>query len=380
MPALAQARPERLSDKDVKTLIDQVDEGRDKFEGNLDGQFKGSTVRGLSGGETKVAGALQDYQDNTQKLKDRFTPDYSASAEVTTVLKQSTAIDAFMQGAPSAMKGRSEWDRQSTNLKQLAESYGTTFPFPDGATSRRVNDKETAATATAIATSAGRFKSDLDKDKTLPKPEKDAAKKDVELLIKQADAVKSRTTDGKPATGEVRQLGEQRLRVLAVRRRLRPARTPLPIGPLNTNLAFHEIDVGPLQRHHLAGPQARLTAEEHEHGSRWIRSEIKPLLEPRPKGFVPSAGVPPLPAVAPRLIASSPTPSPRAAPSGREARRQEAASIAADPEAALRAFRAPDRPGRAPGGVHARTAPAHRESGVAARRREWSRRCPRRAR
>jgi len=31
MPALAQARAERLSDKDVKTLIDQVDEGRDKF-------------------------------------------------------------------------------------------------------------------------------------------------------------------------------------------------------------------------------------------------------------------------------------------------------------------------------------------------------------
>ena len=209
MPVFAQARPERLSDKAVKTLIEQVDEGRDKFEGNLDGQFKASTLRGPGGGETKVAGALQDYQDNTQKLKDRFTPDYSASAEVTTVLKQSTAIDAFMQGAPSAMKGRSEWDQQSTNLKRLAESYGTTFPFPDGATPSRVNDKETAATATAIATAADRFKNDLDKDKTLPKAETDAAKKDVELLIKQADAVKSRTTDGKPATGEVRQLVEQ---------------------------------------------------------------------------------------------------------------------------------------------------------------------------
>ena len=72
MPALAQARLERLSDKDVKSLIDQVDEGRDKFEGNLDGEFKGSTLRGPTG-ETKVAGALQDYQDNTKKLKDRFT-------------------------------------------------------------------------------------------------------------------------------------------------------------------------------------------------------------------------------------------------------------------------------------------------------------------
>jgi hypothetical protein len=208
MPALAQARPERLSDKEVKTQIDLVDEGRDKFEGNLDGQFKGSTLRGPSG-ETKVAGALQDYQDNTQKLKDRFTSDYSASAEVVTVLKQSTAIDTFMQGSPSAMKGRSEWDRQATNLKHLAESYGTTFPFPDGATARRVNDKETAATATAIATAADRFIDDLDNDKTLPKPEKDAAKKHVAMLIKQANAVKSRTSDGKPATGEVRQLVDQ---------------------------------------------------------------------------------------------------------------------------------------------------------------------------
>ena len=43
VPGLAQA-PERLSDKDVKALVDQVDEGRDKFEGNLDGKFKGSIL------------------------------------------------------------------------------------------------------------------------------------------------------------------------------------------------------------------------------------------------------------------------------------------------------------------------------------------------
>ena len=208
VPVLAQAPPERVSDKDVKTLIEAVDEGRDKFEGNLDGQFKGSTVRGANG-EVKVAGALQDYQDNTMKLKDRFTPDYAAGPEVATVLKQSTAIDKFMQGAPSAMKGRSEWDRQTSNLKRLAEVYGTTFPLPDGAAVRRTNDKETAAAAVAVGSAANRFKSDLDKDKTLAKPEKDAAKKDVELLIRQADAVKSRTSDGKPATGELRQLVEQ---------------------------------------------------------------------------------------------------------------------------------------------------------------------------
>src|SRR5262245_1250995 len=163
IPALAQVPRERLTDKDVKTLIDQVDEGRDKFEGNLDGAFKGSTVRGPNG-EVKVSGALQDYQDNTEKLKDRFSSDYAASSEVVTVLRQSTAIDRFMQGSPNDMKGRSEWDRQAANIKRLAEAYGTTFPFPDGATGRRMNDKETAATAVAIAAAADRFKDDLDKD------------------------------------------------------------------------------------------------------------------------------------------------------------------------------------------------------------------------
>ena len=78
--AMAQTA-ERLPDKEVKAIIDEVDTGRDKFEGNLDGDFKSKTLRGPNG-ETRVAGALQDYQDSTKKLQERFNADYSASAEV----------------------------------------------------------------------------------------------------------------------------------------------------------------------------------------------------------------------------------------------------------------------------------------------------------
>jgi hypothetical protein len=211
VPGLAQG-PERLSDKEVKALVDQVDEGRDKFEGNLDGAFKGSTLRGPNG-EVKVAAVLQDYQDSTKKLKDRFTPDYSAGIEVATVLRQSNAINTFMEGSKASMKGRSEWDRQVGHLKRLAQAYGTTFPGPDGATVRRMNDKEAAAAAEAVASAAGRYKNDLGKASMLPKPAREAARKDVDALIKLANAVKSRTGGGKPATGEVRQLVEQTARV-----------------------------------------------------------------------------------------------------------------------------------------------------------------------
>ena len=214
MQVLAQAPPERLADKDVKSLIEKVDEGRDHFEGNLDGTFKGATLRGPSG-EAKVSGVLQDYQDSTKKLKERFTVDYSASAEVAAVLKQSTAIDTFMRGQPSSMKGRSEWDHQVANLANLAKAYTGAFPLAEGAAIRRMNDKEAAGVAAAIATAADRFKSDIDKDAKLAKPDKDAAKKDVELLVKQANALKSRTSDGQPATGELRQVIEQIAKIQA---------------------------------------------------------------------------------------------------------------------------------------------------------------------
>jgi hypothetical protein len=207
VPALAQAPPERLGDKDVKKLIDEVDTGRDKFEGNLDNTFKNSTLQGPNG-EIKVAAALQDYQDNTKKLQSRFTPDYAAGPEVLAVLKQSGSIDAFMKSQPSTMKGRTEWERQVSNLERLAAVYGTAFPLPDGATVHRINDKEPIAAAASIAAAGKRFKSELDKSKTLPKPEKDATKKDAELLIKQADTVKDRISGGEPATGDVRLLVE----------------------------------------------------------------------------------------------------------------------------------------------------------------------------
>ena len=86
-PAFGQA-PERLADKDVKASIEEVDTGRDKLEGNLDGQFKSSTIANANG-VTKVSVALQDYQDSTTKLKDRFSPEYAAGAEAAAVLTQS---------------------------------------------------------------------------------------------------------------------------------------------------------------------------------------------------------------------------------------------------------------------------------------------------
>jgi hypothetical protein len=202
---LAQTPHVRLSDNDVKHLMEQVEDHRGEFQDHLDSSIKDSKLRSADG-EVDVSAYLHDYEDNVHKMKDRFTDDYAASTEVQTVLKQATVMDQRMRGQAMSTKGRSEWDREAASLKTLAEAYGTMFPLPDGAPVRRYNDKEVAKAADDLANAADHFKDNIDKSDAISKSDRESAKKDVDGLRKLADDVKSRCEDGKPASAEFDQL------------------------------------------------------------------------------------------------------------------------------------------------------------------------------
>jgi hypothetical protein len=201
----AAVQEERLSDKDVKQLIEDLDHSRDRFEDALDGKLKQSILRGPKG-EVNVNAYLDDLQENVKRLKERFTPAYSASKEAETVLEQGTQINTYIKSQPGEIKGGSEWDTMARHLGRLASAYGTTFPLADGSGVRRINDSEVASTAELLAKGADQLKKQLDQEKTMPKPVRDGAKRDLDLFAKQAKIVKSRASGSKPATAETRQL------------------------------------------------------------------------------------------------------------------------------------------------------------------------------
>ena len=203
--AFAQAA-QRLTDKDVKALLEAVDQARDRFEDQLDGKLKNQIVRGATG-EVDVARFLDDLQENTGRLKERFTPEYAASSEVAAVLRQGGVIAAFMKQHPG-IKGSSEWDRMASELGRLAGVYGTTFPIAGDGPVRRVNDREAANAAATLAEQADTFKNAVNREQTLAKPAKDALKGQVDGVKNAANALKSRIKDSKPSTSEARQLFE----------------------------------------------------------------------------------------------------------------------------------------------------------------------------
>jgi hypothetical protein len=160
--AAASAQTERMTDKDVKSLLEAVDNGRDRFEDQLDGKLKGSIVRGPAG-EVNVGRFLDDLQENTGNLKGRYNEKYAASSEVATVLRQASTIQRFMQQQPPGFKGASEWDHLAGTLTRLAGAYGTTFPTDQNAPVRRINDSEAAAAAEQVAKQLDQFMNAVNK-------------------------------------------------------------------------------------------------------------------------------------------------------------------------------------------------------------------------
>jgi hypothetical protein len=220
VPAVRSAAADRPTDKDVKSLIERIDQDRDHFEDRLDGEFKNSIIRS-PGHELNVKKHLDDLRENVDKIKDRFSSDYAASAEVTTLLRQASDIHRFMATQPPNFNGASEWNRLTTDLNQLAAAYATSFPLIDGQQARRMNDEEVRNAADEIKRQADRFKKELEdslkKDAALDKdkPAREAALGQVETLKKDAEKLMDIIGDGRPASGEAQALLDQAATVRA---------------------------------------------------------------------------------------------------------------------------------------------------------------------
>jgi len=200
---------DRMTDRDVKNLVSRVEDGRDRFDNALDNNLKRQIVRG-PGGEVNVDNFLNDFQESIDKLEKRLTPEYAASAEVATVLRQASAIDRFFKQQPPGTKGESEWNRLATDLKTLATAYGAEFPLAEGAPVRRMGDGEVAKAAEQISKSAEQLKKSLDgelkKTPSVDKQTRESIVGEADQLSKDAKSLRDRVKDSKPSSAEAEQL------------------------------------------------------------------------------------------------------------------------------------------------------------------------------
>lgn len=213
------AAADRLTDRDVKELLDKIDQQEHKFVDALPDDLKKRVIR-ETGTEVDVKRYLEDFAKRIETVKNRFSAESSASVEVADLLRQGTGINSFI--ATQATKGgASEWTRLQESLTQLADAYGETFPLPaDAKMVRRMNDKEIEKVAKDVSTNTEQVKKLIDsaakKDKSLNQAERQEVSREMDVLSKNAKTLASRLAGNQPASGEARALVDQAARVGAM--------------------------------------------------------------------------------------------------------------------------------------------------------------------
>jgi hypothetical protein len=196
-----------MSDKGVIELGKTISKQEKAFEKALPSKFKKSILRGPTG-ELMVKDYLSDLADAIKHLNDRFTGQYSASAEVTEILTRSSVMHDYFQANPG-VKGVNEWDVYAGSLQQLASAYGEEFPLGEDAAVRRIGDKELADAAKQTSAFANSFSKQLGKDTKKIKPLKDPVKdaqEALKLISKVSKTLESNIKKGKPSTAEAKQI------------------------------------------------------------------------------------------------------------------------------------------------------------------------------
>jgi hypothetical protein len=214
--APAAAATDRLTDHDVKQLLDKIDQQESKFVDALPDDFKKKVIRETNT-EVVVKRYLEDFDKRIETVKNRFSSDSSASVEVADLLRQATGIDSVI--APQATSaGASEWTRLRESLTLLADAYGAKFPLPrDAAMVRRMNDKEVATVAKEVSANSDQVKKAVDaaikKDKSLNDAQRQEVSREMDVLAKAAKTLASRLSDNQPSSAEARALINQAERV-----------------------------------------------------------------------------------------------------------------------------------------------------------------------
>jgi hypothetical protein len=206
---VAAVAAERMTDEQVKKLIDDIDAGYKTWKHDLERESLDDAVIRSAERTVKVKDFLKDFDKDIDALKDRFKPSYAASPEVIVLLRRGSDVELRnrRQGQPP----RSTWAALSAKLAALASAYELPFPVEDmSAQGVRLNDGELATRVQQAERAFRQLRSDTDKaakaNKAIDKPTRESVKGSIQQLEQTAKDIATRIKEDRPATTEVGQL------------------------------------------------------------------------------------------------------------------------------------------------------------------------------
>ena len=138
MTAQAQRRTYRGTDQQVRQLITRIESRTNLFRSDLDARLDRSRIDGTRR-EDDINQLVGDFENATNRLRDRFNSRQSVSADVQSVLDQAALIDSFVRRNRLGARSERDWASLRLDLNELASVYGVSWRW-DNTTNTPNND------------------------------------------------------------------------------------------------------------------------------------------------------------------------------------------------------------------------------------------------
>jgi hypothetical protein len=112
----------RLSESELTQLIEQIENGGDKFRTSLTDAFDRRPYDGTRF-EGNMNDALRSFKKATDQVRIRFDARQLVSDDVQRLLDQAQPIDNFIRDNPLTERAKTDWSTLRTNLNLLANAY-----------------------------------------------------------------------------------------------------------------------------------------------------------------------------------------------------------------------------------------------------------------
>lgn len=206
---LCSSADERMTDEQVKALIEDIDGGYKTWKHGLEERNLDDAVITSAERTIKVKDFLKDFDKAIDLVKDRFKSENAASIEVMALLRRGSDVE--LRNRRQGQAASSDWPALGSKLAALASAYGATWPVENmDVQAVRLNDGELSSRVERMEKAAKQLRSDTEKaakaDKAIDKAARESLKASIEDLERTAKDVRARVEGDRPAAIEVGKL------------------------------------------------------------------------------------------------------------------------------------------------------------------------------
>jgi hypothetical protein len=120
----AQNRPYRVSDREVQTVLDRIEDKTNDLKDEVERNLDNSNVNGTNR-EDSINTMISNFENATDRLKDNFRSRRSTTNDVDTVLTQAVRVNNFMRNNRLSQNAQSLWTLIRADLNTVAGYYQT---------------------------------------------------------------------------------------------------------------------------------------------------------------------------------------------------------------------------------------------------------------